>query len=350
MLGVEPRLDGVSVRIACLEGERLAGRDEQLLLHEIDAGDELRDWMLDLDAGVQLEEGEAAVLAEDELGRARALVAQRAGERDGGFAHLAAQLGVDGGGGALLEHLLVAALDGAVALAEGDRVAVRVGEELDLDVARTLDVALEEHLVVAEAGERLALRGLDGFVELLRRADDPHAAPAPAGRGLDDQREPDLLGRAGLDHGDAGLGRDPLRLELVPGGTDDIRRRTHPGEPGSGDRLGQRGALGEEAVARMHGVRTGAAGRGDDLRRVEVGGDRFDLIGLAGVQRALVVGRVHGHRLHPEALGRAKDAGGDLAAVGDEQGPDGVGHGVSLRGRVRFLRRRRPDDRRRTCT
>ena len=219
---------------------------------------QLGDGMLDLDAGVQLEKGEAAVLAEDELGRAGALVAQRSGQRDGGVAHLAAQRCVDGGGGALLEHLLVAALDGAVALAEGDRVAVRVGEELDLDVARTLDVALEEHRVVAEAGERLALRGLDRFVELLRRADDPHAAPASAGRGLDDQREPDLLRRAGLDHGDAGFGRDPLRLELVPGGTDDIRRRTHPGEPGSGDRLGQRGALGEEAVARMHGVRTGA--------------------------------------------------------------------------------------------
>ena len=92
---------------------------------------------------------------------------------------------------------------------------MRVGEELDLDVARPLDVALEEHRVVAEPCQRLALRGLDRVVELLGRADDAHPAPAAAGRGLDDQREPDLLRRAGLDHGDAGLGRDPLRLELV---------------------------------------------------------------------------------------------------------------------------------------
>ena len=118
VLGVQARLDRVALGIPRLERERLPGRDEQLLLHEVDAGDELRDGMLDLDPRVQLEEGEAAVLAEDELGRARALVAQRAGERDGGVAHLAAQRGVDGGGGALLEHLLVAALDRAVALAQ----------------------------------------------------------------------------------------------------------------------------------------------------------------------------------------------------------------------------------------
>ena len=64
----------------------------------------------------------------------------------------------------------MAALDRALALAERDDVAVRVGEQLDLDVARPLDVALAEDAVVAERGLRLAPRRLERLVELGRRA------------------------------------------------------------------------------------------------------------------------------------------------------------------------------------
>ena len=72
----------------------------------------------------------------------------------------------------------------------------RVGEELDLDVPRPLDVALEEDRVVAEAGLRLALRRLERLVQLGRVPDDAHAAAAAARRGLDEEREADLLRRS----------------------------------------------------------------------------------------------------------------------------------------------------------
>ena len=62
---------------------------------------------------------------------------------DADLADALAQLLVDGGRGRLLDELLVAALDRAVALAEVDDVAVAVGEDLDLDVARVGQVALE---------------------------------------------------------------------------------------------------------------------------------------------------------------------------------------------------------------
>ena len=93
--------------------------------------------MLDLDAGVQLEEVERAAV-EDELRRAGALVVDRAGEGDGRVAHRRAERRPDRGRGRLLEHLLVAPLHGAVALADRDDRAVPVGEELDLDVVRPL--------------------------------------------------------------------------------------------------------------------------------------------------------------------------------------------------------------------
>src|SRR3546814_15820675 len=52
----------------------LAAGDQQLLAHQVDAGDPLGHRVLDLDAGVHLDEVEAAVL-EQELERAGAAVA-----------------------------------------------------------------------------------------------------------------------------------------------------------------------------------------------------------------------------------------------------------------------------------
>jgi hypothetical protein len=106
-----------------------------------------------------------------------------------------------------------------------------VAEELDLDVARPLDVALAEHGVVAERRLRLAPRGLERLVELGRRAHDAHPAPAAAGRRLHEQREAELGRVALVEHGHAGLARDPLRRELVPAGAQRLRRRADEDEP-----------------------------------------------------------------------------------------------------------------------
>lgn len=57
--------------------------------------------------------------------------------------------------GRLLDDFLMAALDGAFALAEGDDVASAVAEDLDLDVPCMLHVFLHKHARIAEA--RLAL-------------------------------------------------------------------------------------------------------------------------------------------------------------------------------------------------
>jgi hypothetical protein len=61
----------------------------------------------------------------------------------------------------------VAALHRAVALEQVDALALGVGEDLDLDVARAGDVALHQHMVVAEAGGGLALAGGQGGDEVL---------------------------------------------------------------------------------------------------------------------------------------------------------------------------------------
>ena len=106
-------------------GERLAGGDAQLRLHEVDVGDLLGDRVLDLDARVHLDEDVVAVAVEQELDGARVAVADVPGEPHGVGADPLAQLRVEVRRGRDLDDLLVAALHRAVALEQVDHVAVR---------------------------------------------------------------------------------------------------------------------------------------------------------------------------------------------------------------------------------
>ena len=54
------------------------------------------------------------------------------------------------GRGRFLDHLLMAALQRAIALEQMHGVAVIVGEHLHLDVARPRDIFLDQHAIVAE--------------------------------------------------------------------------------------------------------------------------------------------------------------------------------------------------------
>jgi hypothetical protein len=107
--------------------------------------------MLHLQAGVHLDEVELVVL-EQELDGARADVVDLGHGVGADLADPVAQLGRDDGPRRLLQHLLVAPLERAVALAQMDRVALAVAEDLDLDVPRRGEVLLDVDLVVAEGG------------------------------------------------------------------------------------------------------------------------------------------------------------------------------------------------------
>src|SRR5262252_3891498 len=112
--------------------------------------------MFHLEPRVHLEEIKEAVLVDDELNGAGRVVAHRLGERYGLSAHSGAGLLVDERARRFLHDLLIAALDRAFALAEMNDVAVLITEHLDFDMARLLDIFLDEYAVVAEA--RLGFR------------------------------------------------------------------------------------------------------------------------------------------------------------------------------------------------
>ncbi len=56
VLAVDAELDGVALRLRVVVVDGATGRDAELLAHQVDAGDLFGDRVLDLQAGVHLEE------------------------------------------------------------------------------------------------------------------------------------------------------------------------------------------------------------------------------------------------------------------------------------------------------
>ena len=293
--------------------------------------------MLDLKPRVHLKKIEVAVLVDDELDGAGRVVADGLGECDRLRAHRLARLGVEERARRLLHDLLIAPLDRAFPLAEMNDIAMLVAEHLDLDMARLLDIFLDEHAIVAEARLGLAPGRRVSLGDLLGAIGDAHALAAAAGRGLDHDRKADLLGDLDrllgvLDHAemaghgrDLGLGGELLRLDLVAHGLDGLDVRPDEHDAGLLERARKGSVLGEKPVARMNGLRAGRLGRGHDLGDIEIGlrglrrADGYGLIGHLHVQRVAVGLGIDGHGLDAEPARGPDDAAGDFAPIGDEK-------------------------------
>ncbi len=266
--------------------------------------DRLRDRVLDLEPGVQLDEGERAVRPDEELERAGVAVADVPARALGGGLHLLAQLVVERGRRRLLDQLLVAALHRALALAAREDVAVVVAEHLDLDVARRRDDLLDVERAVAERRLRLARRALVGVTEIAGFRHEAHAFAAAARRRLEQHREAELLGRrARVDRpGDAlgarhernaGGAHLRLRARLVPHPLHHVRGRADEDEVVVLAGADEVGVLGEEAVAGMNGLAAGRLGGGDESRDAEVA------LGRGAAGRSAPRGRRAGRGAHP---------------------------------------------------
>jgi hypothetical protein len=343
-LQIDARLDREAARrrrggeADILQG--FAGGQADLGLDEIDAGDLLGDRVLDLQAGVGLDEGEVAALGvEQELDGPQGLVAHRRGDAHRRLEEALAQVVGKAGGGGDLDDLLVAALQGAVALADRQDPGAVAGH-LDLDVAGPLDQALGVEAGLAERGQGLAAGGGVGLGDLAGLAHHPQAAPAAPGHGLDDHRRPLRQGgEEGLDLGHAGRAADPVDHRravlggdgpgpgLVAQGVQRLRRGADEGQAGAMAGAGEGGALREESVARMDRVAAAAPGRRHHRLDVEIGprpgpGQRAGAVGGADVAGGGVVLGEDGGGGDPQLAGGPGDADGDLAAVGDQDVAD----------------------------
>ena len=295
--------------------------------------------MLHLQPGVHLEEVERALGVEQELDRAGVAVADQAGDGHGRAGEASPHLGLDCQRRALLDHLLVAALDRALALDARYHRAVVIAEQLHLDVARSEQSPLEVDGRIAERRCGLGSRRAQGAGQFIRLRHRPHALAAAAGHGLQDQRVADAVGEAsdlGLGHvvadrrlgaghhRHAGGGRRLAGRGLAAHELDGFGRGADEGQAGVTTGPGEVCVLGEEAVARVHGV--GAAPLRDVDERIDlqvalarrVGPDRPRLVGKPDVQRRAIAFAVDGDSGDAHVAAGADDAHGDLAAIRDQ--------------------------------
>ena len=359
VLGVDAALDGMAAQadlvLAVGQGQSCGHPD--LLPHQVDAGDELGDRVLHLDTGIHLNEIEVALPVQHKLDGAGVHIVGGLGGGHGGGAHLLPQFGGQRFGGGLLQQLLVAPLDGTVAVPQLHHAAVLVGHDLELDVLGVEDQFFQIHLAAAKAGHRLAAGLLEQGDELIRLKDPAHTAAAAAGGSLDQHRIADavgdLLGLLGRIHGAvrAGHHRHPGRLHqlagrgLVAHGADHV-----PGRPDEGDaRLGagvRKGiVLAQKAIARVDRVAAGGLGHRQDGVHIQIavrcagGPDAVGFLGQLDVQSLGVGLGIDHHRLDLQLTAGPQDAQGDLASVGDQYTLE---HPFTLPGNGSAGRRRTP--------
>ena len=291
------------------ERELFARRHADHQFHQVQARDAFRHRVLHLQAGVHLQEIEVLVLADDKLHRARALVFHSLGQLHGLLAHGLAGGFADEGAGRLFDHLLVAALDGALALVQVNDVAVAVAHHLDFDVARLLYKLLDEDAVVAKAVARLVLAGGKALERFLVVEGHAQALATTAGRGLDHHGIANALGDLHRLFGtgnrvvvagngvDLGLVGQLLGRNLVAHGRNGVRLGADEGNALVLAALGKGLVLAQEAIAGVHSLGTGLlAGLND----------------LVGQQIALAAGR--GANAH--GLVSQLDVAGFLVGVG----------------------------------
>ena len=213
---------------------------------------------------------------------------------------------------------------------------VRIGQDLRLDVARVGEELLHVALRAAEGLLGLAASGVEGGLDVLEVFDHLEAASAATISSLDGDGQAVLFGEGAgflpvIDGigGARGQGRADLfgyaaRGNLVTEQLDGLRRRANTRQAGLGHGAGKVGVFGEEAVARVDGVGTGAHCDIEQRGNVHVGirrgvaGQRVGLVGHLGVQGAGIGLRVNSDGANTQVAGGAGDTDGDLAAVSNK--------------------------------
>ena len=287
----------------------------------------------------------------DEFHGTRPFVSDRPCGGNGRRADPRARRGVHPRGRRLLDHFLVAPLDGAIALKEMNDVTVTIGKDLHLDMPRSIDILLEENPVIAESRRGLALRRCERRAELRRRRDFAHTLATASGDRLDQDRPPDgssfagetcfglVLAEISGRGGHACLVHQPLGRVLAPHGSNRGGRRAHPNQAGGNDRFGKISVLRKEAIPRVYGFSARLLGGLEDsvLRKIAVlrrrGPDGDGRVRLAYMRGGGIRLGVNRYRAHAEPPSRAHDAAGDFPAIGDKEAAD---HAVTSG------RRRRP--------
>ena len=164
--------------VALPQRQLFSGGDTNLHLHEVKPGDHFGHRMFDLQTRVHFNKEKLATLIQ-KFKSARAFVshfATRLGTTLGGT-HTRAR--VEQGRGRFFDDFLVAALHRAIAVTQIKRVLVLIGDDLNLDVARTLQEFFHINHGVIECRLRFGTCGVGRIKQCCFGMHHAHAAPAP---------------------------------------------------------------------------------------------------------------------------------------------------------------------------
>ena len=183
IFGINAGFKGMTAQLdlLLLQRQRFAVGNAQLPLHQILTGDHLGDRVLDLQTGVHLHKVEGAIHVIQEFDCTGTHVIDGLSGAYGGLTHCLAGLGAEPWSGCLFQHLLVAALHGAVTLGQVHTLAFTVAEHLNLDMAGLGQIFLDQHVRIAERVFRFALGSSKRIVEFAHRLNHTHALAATTG-------------------------------------------------------------------------------------------------------------------------------------------------------------------------
>lgn len=292
--------------------------------------------MLDLHSGIDLQEGDGAVLRNDEFYRARGGVVAGLAHCACTFDDAATLLVGEEWSRSFLDKFLEATLRGAITRAHHNHVPVRIREHLGFDVAW---FGQEFFHVTFGAPERFlgfAASGQEGVLNIVDVVDYLQATATAAKRCLDGN------GHAVFPREGAGflpvidrfrgawrkwrahLGGQCAGSDFVAEQFDGFGAGANPGQAGVLDCAGKVRVFGEEAVSGVDAIGTRAGCDIQQGRNVHVGfcagGARegVGFVGNQGVEGTGVGLRVDGNRTDSQVAGGPGDAHGDFTTVGNK--------------------------------
>ena len=166
---IDPTLNGMALQddVFLLDAEWKACRDLNLIPYDVNRRDLLGHGVLDLESWIHFDKVELTFLVEEKFHGSRVVVAHRAGDGDGGVAHLFTELLRQDQRGSDLDQLLMASLDRAIPFSKMDDIAVAISQNLEFNMMRPLDIFFDKHAAVAKRCLGLACRDFHVFAKLL---------------------------------------------------------------------------------------------------------------------------------------------------------------------------------------
>ena len=292
--------------------------------------------MFHLNAGVHFHEVEIPMIVHEILNGAGVCVADALAEADRCIAHLFAKLGRHEWRRALLDDLLVASLERAVALTEVDHTAVNITKNLEFNVVWIDDEFLDVNRAISKCLFRFHTGGVISLHQAAFVAGDAHAATAATGDSFDHHGKADFSGDAeGLSFGinravAAGRNRDASLAGTIAGGifiaheANRLRRGADELDVATGADFSEMRILRQKSIPRMDRVGVADLSGADDAVNLEIalrtdGWPYTDSLVSELHMKAIDIGlRINGHRLDAQFSAGANDAKSNFAAIGDQ--------------------------------